>query len=359
MIEKKTQQTSANKDTAKKETFYLFSRLGFLFIKYIAIALSAILFYVLLVNILIKPRFVMNELFSIVCYNVIPAIFTVILFMSLFGRKIRYINEIQKGIQIIEGGSTDYIIPIRGSDELSDLAESINKMRQAMNEQFRSESQSKKENHRLITSVSHDIRTPLTSIICYLELINDNKVNDPVKESLYLNTALKKSYQIKDLMNSLFEHALAENNEVPFHFEIVNGNVLISQVIEELSFSLNEEGFQLVLVNHINQDFTLNIDLKQIRRIFDNLISNILKYANPKEPVNLEFIIKKNELSIIQHNKTKTNSKNSCSLLIDSSGIGLATCRGIILRHQGRIDSYLLHYLFKIELSLPIQSIKK
>ncbi|MGV8905163.1 MAG: sensor histidine kinase [Acetobacterium sp.] len=349
------EQNNTPKSPPPEKGFYLFSRLTFILIKYMAIILTGALFFILFINLFIKPRFVMNEIWSIIIYSVLPSILMLVLLMSLLGQKIRYINEIQKGIQIIEGGSMDYTIPIRGQDELSALAKSINEMRRALNAEIKSQEKAKRENQQLITAVSHDIRTPLTSIVCYLELIQDGRVKDPVKEKAYLNTALEKAYQIKGLITSLFEHALADNGDVPFHFETYNGNLLISQIIEEMTFSLKEGGFELVLENCLDQDFSLTVDLKQIRRIFDNLVSNILKYADPKQPVDLGLILNKKECCIIQRNKTVTDFQISGNTSVDSNGIGLATCKRIIVRHLGKINYHQLHHLFKVELSLPVQ----
>lgn len=350
-----TKKDSSHQTVNPEKKFFLFSRLGFTLLKYMAIAFVCAMLFSIFVTTFIKPWFIMSEFWSIVIYSVLTCIFMLILLVSLLGKKIRYINEIQKGIQIIEGGSMDYTIPVRGRDELSSLATSINEMRRALDAEIKSQEKAKRDNQQLITSVSHDIRTPLTSIVCYLELIQDGRVRDPIKEKAYLKIALEKAYQIKGLITSLFEHALANNGDVPFHFETYDGNMLISQITEEISFSLKERGFQLVVENCIDQDFSLTVDLKQIRRIFDNLVSNILKYADPMQPVDLGLILNKNELCIVQRNKTMTDFQISGRTPIDSNGIGLATCKRIIVRHLGRIDYYQLHRMFKVELSLPIQ----
>ncbi|HEY5557867.1 HAMP domain-containing sensor histidine kinase [Acetobacterium sp.] len=356
MTKKKFSKENTAPPTENPEKkFFLFSRLGFTLLKYMAIAFVCAMLFSVLVTTFIKPWFTMSEFWSIVIYSVLPCIFMLILLISLLGKKIHYINEIQKGIQIIEGGSMDYTIPIRGHDELSSLARSINEMRRALDAEIKSQEKAKRENQQLITSVSHDIRTPLTSIVCYLELIQDGRVRDPVKEKAYLNTALEKAYQIKGLITSLFEHALADNGDVPFHFETYDGNMLISQIVEEITFSLKEGGFQLVVENCIDQDFSLTVDLKQLRRIFDNLVSNILKYADPKQPVDLGLILNNKELCIIQRNKTIADFQISGNTSVDSSGIGLATCKRIIVRHLGKINYHQLHHLFKVELSLPVQ----
>ncbi|MBK5243452.1 MAG: HAMP domain-containing histidine kinase [Eubacteriaceae bacterium] len=350
-----TKKDSSHQTENPGKKFFLFSRLGFTFLKYMAIAFICAMLFSIFVTPFIKPWFIMSEFWSIVMYSVLPCIFMLILLISLLGKKIRYINEIQKSIQIIEGGSMDYTIPVRGRDELSSLATSINEMRRALDAEIKSQEKAKRDNQQLITSVFHDIRTPLTSIVCYLELIQDGRVRDPIKEKAYLKAALEKTYQIKGLITSLFEHALADNGDVPFHFETYDGKLLISQIIEEISFSLKEGGFKLVVENCIDQDFSLTVDLKQLRRIFDNLVSNILKYADPKQPVDLGLILNNKELCIVQRNKTMTDFQSSGETPIDSNSIGLDTCKRIIVRHLGKINYHQLHHLFKVELSLPIQ----
>lgn len=348
-----SKQDKPHKKTIGKTKLYLFSQIGSTLLIYMILAFLCAMVLNILLTTITPPLFISGNYWFKLIYNILPYIFIFIILVILLGQKIGYINEIQKGIQIIESSNASYTIPMRGRDELSSIAKSINEMRQAIESEIESKEKIKHENHQLITSVSQNINTPLTSVIAYLELIRDSQEKNPINKSAF-EAALENACQIKGLINNFFEHALDNNSEVSYDFKIYHGNKLVSQIIDEITFSLEEAGFKIVLENCIDRDFSLKVDLKQLRRIFDNLVSNILKYADPNKPIHLGLILNKNELCIIQRNKTKTNTKIPKKTSFDNNAIGLYTCEKIILRHQGRINYYQLNSLFKIEISLPI-----
>ena len=126
----------------------------------------------------------------------------ILVFILLLHHKIRYIKIIEKGLKIIETGSLEYQIPVRGKDELASLAVSINNMSQALYERLEAEESLKQEKSQIVTSLSHDIRTPLTSVICYLDLISDKRYDSPQKMEDYLHKARDKAYQMKEMADN-------------------------------------------------------------------------------------------------------------------------------------------------------------
>jgi len=312
----------------------------------------AIVFNFLLATVTV-PTFISDNYWFNMLYEILPFILMLILFMALSRPRIGYINDIKAAMEIIEEGSIDFKLPIRGHDELSSIALSINELQQTLDAEIKSKEKLNQENHQLITSVSQNINTPLTAVIAYLESIRDIHEKNPIKRNAY-TTALENTCQIKGLINNFFEHSLDDNNELSYDFKVYSGNKIMTQILDEMTFSLEEAGFKIVLENCIDRDFSLKVDLKKLRRIFNNLASNILKYADPDKPIDLGLILNKNELRFIQRNKTKNIPKTSGEMSFESIGYGLNQCETILLRHQGRINHHQLNSLFKVEISLPI-----
>ena len=274
----------------------------------------------------------------------------ILIFMTLLKKKVRYINLIEKGIKIIESGGLKYRIPLQDDDELTSLAISINDMSRAMQERLEWEEKAKKENYDMITAISHDIRTPLTSVICYLDLLADGKYDSPEKLHIYLENAKNKAYQIKGLADNLFAHSLVSNEEIPFKYEAVNGNELMAQLISDCIYVLEDKGFTVEYKDKTDISYTLSVDPQQIGRVFDNLCSNAMKYADKTQPISFSTKIMGQELMITQSNQIAEIIPKQ-----DSSGIGIHTCKKILARHDGSITITQTQKYFSALLSLPIQ----
>lgn len=283
------------------------------------------------------------------CY-IFTFVVCILIFMTLLKKKIRYINLIEKGIKIIESGGLKYRIPLQDDDELTSLAISINDMSRAMQERLEWEEKAKKENYDMITAISHDIRTPLTSVICYLDLLADGKYDSPAMLRTYLENAKNKAYQIKGLADNLFEHSLVTNEEIPFKYETVNGNELMAQFISDCIYVLEEKGFTVEYEDKTTSPYTLSADVQQLGRVFDNLCSNIMKYAEKETPVSFSAKIIGQELMITQGNQIAAETSGR-----DSSGIGIQTCKKILARHDGTLTITKAQKYFSVLITLPIQ----
>ena len=272
-----------------------------------------------------------RTLFKTCCYFFAFLLF-LLLFIIMMKKKVRYISRIEEGIKIIESGSLEYRVPVMGDDELSSLALSINDMSQAMWERLKWEAEVKQQNYDIVSAISHDIRTPLTSVICYLDLLEDKKFKNEAERTQYIKNARQNAYLIKKLTDNLFEHSIASNENIPFHYERVIGNELISQLLSEMVCLLEEKDFKVSCFNDIAIPYILNVDVTHFHRIFDNLSSNILKYADPKYYVDITASLENGKLQITQHNKIKAEKEKR-----ESFSIGLRTCEDILKRHSGKL----------------------
>ena len=249
----------------------------------------------------------------------------IILFLALFSEKISYIKTITKGIDSLRLNNLNEEILVKGNNELTHLAESINYLVKHEKEIKDKENKLQKEKDDLIRNLSHDIRTPLTSIMSYTELISD-KTNLTIEEQkAYISLVSKKSKQIKELTDILLEG----NKRQLTHFD--DGTLLIKQLLEEMKDSL-EETFKLSIELSLPSEFSINIDINEIRRVFDNLTTNIIKYADETNPV--EIIISKNETGLVikQKNKIKTIINN-----VENNNIGIKSIKRIAQNYNGDI----------------------
>ena len=324
------------------------------FFKYSLFALVGAAGLNILINLIILPAFDGAGLWLAVVLNLIPYLFMSVVFTDFFRKKIRYIKKIRNETRMLRSGNFDSALPIQGEDELTAIAKNINTFHQQYDAKSKAETLAQMENHQIITSVSREIHAPLTSIIAYLERMQNDQDDDQAKKDNYLATALKKSYHIKAFIEDLFDRAFTDDGKGYYQFKVYNGKLLLNRILDTTTAALKEGDFNIVVENCLDQNFSLWVDFEQIQRVFDNLVSNIIKYADPEKPVDFGLILNKNELCIILRNKTLTDSGTPGKNIIETAGSSLDSCKKIITRHQGRIDYYQLNQLFKVEITLPI-----
>lgn len=286
--------------------------------------------------------------YIVMVLNVIVSVVFLIILISFFiSRKTSYIGVLENEIKILEGGELHYPISIRGNDELSSLAESINEMRVSFIEWIEWEDNAKTANKELITAMSHDLRTPLTALVGYLDIIIHNKYQSQDDLLKYIHNSRDKAYQIKELSDKLFEYfTVFKTDEDDLQLELFNGNELMDQLLEEQLLHLHNNGFQYRL-HTCAEPYHLEVHLISMRRVFDNLFSNIIKYADQSKPVVVTSYLKDRLLVMSIENHINKELKEA-----GGTGIGIKTCQRIMERQYGHFSAAKTKEVFTVHLSL-------
>lgn len=274
--------------------------------------------------------------------------FVLCVVLLLINVKTSYIEVLENEIKILEGGNLEYPITIKGKDELSSLAQSINEMRKSFIERLENEELARKANNELVTAMSHDLRTPLTALIGYLDIIQYRKYKSDEQLFKYIDNSKDNAYRIKHLSDQLFEYFLVSysRNELP-EFEEYDGPSLLDQMIGMHAPLLIDEGFEFEFIP-CHEPFTLNIHVISMQRVFDNLFSNILKYADKSEAVTIVCTLQENWLYLHVKNRIKRDRIHA-----DSNSIGITVCEKIVRNHGGSFDVVRTENLYSVQVSLP------
>lgn len=281
---------------------------------------------------------------------VIAIITFIVCFSNLTRDKMKYINNISVGVGKIASGDLEYRIEEVGEDEISKIARNINSMAKQINNRMEKERRAEKTKNDLITNVSHDLRTPLTSVMGYIGLVKEGKYENEEQMKEYLDISFKKSEKIKVLMEDLFEYTKLSNAAVKLEKTEVDIGEFLSQLIEEYMPVFDEN--ELNVVKNIEGNLRCNIDTNKMLRVFENMISNAIKYAT--KPCDFEISVAKIEekVRISFANRCEHIPKEKIDKLFDrfyridesrnsskatGSGLGLAISKNIISLHGGNI----------------------
>ena len=262
----------------------------------------------------------------------------------------KYIQEIASGVRIISSGDLSYRVQEKGKDEIKNLAENINNMAAEIQSRIEAERRSEKTKSELITNVSHDLRTPLTSVMGYIGLIKDGKYEDEDMMKEYLNIAFNKSNQLKELIEDLFEYTKLNNQGIVLEKNKVNIVEFLSQIIEEY-IPVFEENQIEVVKKFVDEKSVVEIDAGKMVRVFENLFSNAIKYSFKPGEVVVSTYEDNGYVNIVIKNKGESIPKEKVERLFDrfyrvdearnsntkGSGLGLAISKNIVELHKGKI----------------------
>ncbi len=275
-------------------------------------------------------------------------VFTVI-HLSYTSKLTRRILALSRKAALVSAGEIDTPITAEGSDEIAALANDIDTMRRSVIERLGSEKRAWEANSELITAMSHDIRTPMTSLLGYLELLNGGGLDEGQRTQL-TGSAYGKARELKDLTDELFRYFLVfGNTELQLDSQRYDAPMLLEQLLGEAAFELQDQGFT-VQQPPFTDSCTVTTDPMYLKRVVDNLVSNIRKYADPARPVVLLAERRGNELTVVFSNAVRRGGSR-----VESSKIGVRTCEKLMQVMGGRftVSSDADHYA--AEFALPIE----
>ena len=244
------------------------------------------------------------------------------LFLVLLSDRIAYIRKITDGIDALHDPANTVSIPLERNNELTALAAAINEMSEARQQLRQKEQDLAEEKEQLVRALSHDIRTPLTSILAYSELLAQQTEG---QQKAQLATIRSKAEQIRDLTAVLLD-GTRRNLE-----QFDDGKLLMEQTCAEFEEEL-EDQFSVLTDFDRCPAFSARLDVQELRRIFDNLASNIRKYADPAQPVSLAVKYENGTLVIQQTNTILPRTGQT-----ESYSIGLNSIRRITQGYGGSV----------------------
>lgn len=270
-------------------------------------------------------------------------------FVAFVHRKMRYIRLLKRELDILAGGDLEYQVTVRGSDELSDLAKGIDQMRCSILAHRAAEERLRSANSELVTAMSHDLRTPLTSLLAYLELMDREKYEDQQQLKHFIRRSLDKTLQIKTMADKLFEYILVYSSEWEQpELEPADADSLFGQLWGEYAFSLESRGFTVECCME-PLDGIVRISPDLLRRAFDNLYANLLKYADPAGPIGIACRREQGSVQLTLSNRISPGRDRR-----ESTNIGLHTCERILRCHGGSFVCRENSGTFTATLCLPL-----
>lgn len=290
----------------------------------------------------------------------IPVIIAMLLIYFLTNKKVKYIKTIAKGASEFSNGNLDYRIEKKGRDELGFLAQSLNSMAEKLKENMENERAQEMFKGELITNVSHDLRTPLTSLIAYLQLVDDEKTTEENKKK-YTGISIEKAYKLKQLIEDLFEYSKLECGGITLEKSEADIIEIIEQSIGELFIEAEKRNMKFKK-EFKHSKVNLNIDSNKIGRVFENLLSNSVKYGVEGTDIFINLIESDEDVTIVFENQvTKEACEDTLKLFdrfyrgdksrnsqISGSGLGLAISKNIVELHEGEIWAEYENNMFKV-----------
>ncbi|MEH7097243.1 HAMP domain-containing sensor histidine kinase [Neobacillus vireti] len=284
--------------------------------------------------------------------------------------KMKEIEEIALGLMEIAKGNLHYRIREKSRDEVGSLATNINYMASELNEMIERQRQAEKLKDELITNVSHDLRTPLTSIMGYLRLVKDHQFNNQAQLDEYVDIAYGKSEQLKKLIEDLFDFTRLTYQGVQFKKEKVSLNQMIRQLIDELDPIANDNQVTF-RVDLPKEQVLMDVDPNQIVRALENVLTNAIKYSTPPGDIHVNMYKNKHSVQISVSNPCESLSEEEVTRLFDrfyrvdasrssnksGAGLGLAITKSIIELHQGTIHVDYKNQVIQLTINLPLHEV--
>lgn len=280
---------------------------------------------------------------------IIAAVIWLTVFYLAVRREVQYICLLNKEVQEIENGCLRVEFTVKGKDELADLANGLNQMRLALLEKEENERQMKQAQDKLILGMAHDLRTPLTGLMAYLEIIKKQAREKDIL--LYAEKAFKKTFEIRNLSEQLFELFLVHSEQSMRLEDPENAEYSLGDYFSELCAALETNGFHVLIDNLIWQPVSIRISPDYMGRIINNILSNINKYADRQKEIEFSSAYCMGQLGL-----TIKNSKPTEEEAVPGTGIGIKNICTMMEQMNGRCEIDDSKESYRITLWFPVEN---
>ena len=308
-----------------------------------------------------------QHLAVVILYVLVGIVIFSVTFMILEEPGIRYLGRISDAVQSISQGNLNTEVDVTGDDEFSAMAANLNKMSSDIRKLMDKEREAERTKNELITNVAHDLRTPLTSIIGYLELLAGNTQIPQEMQHKYIEIAYSKSRRLEKLIEDLFGFTKLNYGKIAMHIGQIDIVKLLEQLLEEAYPNFEEKNLSYDLQSNVPAKI-ISADGNLLARLFDNLIGNAIKYGADGKRVlvkihgeedtvtvsvtNFGRVIPADELPPLFNKFYRVEQSRSATT--GGTGLGLAIAKEIVDMHGGtiRVASDLNGTVFTVKLQV-------
>ncbi|MFQ3545566.1 HAMP domain-containing sensor histidine kinase [Halobacillus rhizosphaerae] len=285
-----------------------------------------------------------------------------------------YFNEISNGIDYLAAGNFQHKVNIQSNDEFGDIAKAINQASEKLEEAIQRGDFSENSKEQLVVNLAHDLRTPLTSVLGYLDLILKDEQLSEEQVRHYLTIAFTKSQRLERLIDELFEVTRMNYGILPLEKKPINLSDLLLQLKEEL-YPLFEKNNLIARMDDLPRLLIMG-DGEMLARVFENLLTNAIRYGYEGQYVDITAFVEEDDVVVQVVNYGDSIPSNELPYLFDmfytgdksrthqenSTGIGLFIAKNIVEQHDGTIhvESSLIRTVFEVRLpkeSVPIDHV--
>ena len=262
------------------------------------------------------------------------------------------LSKLQKAARNIKEGNLDFEIRADADDEIGQLCQDFDEMRQRLKANAEEQQETERENKELISNISHDLKTPITAIKGYVEGIMDGVADTPEKMDRYIKTIYNKANEMDLLINELTLYAKIDSNRIPYDFTTISAIEYFGDCADDLAIELESKGTEFEYGNYIDEDSKIIVDPEQMRRVINNIVSNSVKYMDKPQghiTMNLrdvgDFVqvelgdnargIAAKDLPYVFDRFYRADASRNSSK--GGSGIGLSIVKKIVEEHGGKI----------------------
>ena len=278
-------------------------------------------------------------------------LFFCLVFWFLQRKSFSYIAALSEEMRNMAGGDLRATVHIEGDDEFSEMGENLNRLGEELRSLMEREREAEKSKSELVTNIAHDLRTPLTSIVGYLDILRAKRDSlDAETTAHYTDIAYEKSKKLEKLINELFGFTKLSGGELVMHVSSLDLVQLLAQLLEEFYPSFVNAGLHYELIAD-RESLGIEGDPELLARVFENLIGNAIKYGAEGKQLRVYLVTEENFVTVRVVNYGKLIPAEELPHVFDrfyrveqsrnaktgGTGLGLTIAKNIVEMHRGEI----------------------